>query len=107
LETVKDLADIVTEQVELLSRPIPTEDWPLFRDYDRSKFELATEMKSVISELSSQVSELNDEPAARFIDVADRMNEEYDITRREAMELLEVLDQNDALAHKGNFVGLA
>lgn len=107
LETVKDLADIVTEQVELLPRPAPTEDWPLFRGHDRSKFELATEMKSVISELSSQVSELNDEAAARFTDVADRMNEDYDITRREARELLEVLDQNDALANKSGFVGLA
>lgn len=107
LETVKDLADIVTEQVELLPRPAPAEDWPLFRGYEESKTELAFEMKSVIRDLSDQDSELKNECGAVLKNLLDRMCEDYELTRREARELLEVLDQNNELAEKSGLIRLA
>ncbi|WP_338739403.1 hypothetical protein [Haloplanus salilacus] len=100
-DTVTTLADTLTHRVERLPRPTPDDQWPLFYGHDQSQAELATAMQTTIAELTDEQSELKNEPGAVLATLLDRFQADYDVAQREALNILDVLEQRGDINESG------
>jgi hypothetical protein len=96
-DTATNLADTLTHRVDRLPRPTPDDQWPLLYGHDMRREELVTAMQTTIAELTDEPSELKHEDGAVLTTLLDRFQADYDVTRREARKILDVLEQRDEI----------